>query len=117
MAALIAATAHRGSSATAAKDRVARDKIRQGGRPNELTRAISPAAYHLYFEQEKRLQRQTLQAKEKREREDVPSLIRENWMIGVTSTGNDRRDDYDFRLLAVLRKFDFNAALGELTSD
>jgi hypothetical protein len=57
MAALIAATAHRGSSATAAKVRVARDKIRQGGRPNELTTAISPAAYHLYFEQEKRLQR------------------------------------------------------------
>jgi hypothetical protein len=35
----------------------------------------------------------------------------------IASAGNDGRDDYDFGFFAVLRKFDFNAALGELTSD
>src|SRR6266481_6089695 len=55
-------------------------------------------------------------SKKKREREDVPSLTRKDGMIGATSVGNDGRDDYDFGFFVVLRKFDFNAALGELTS-
>jgi hypothetical protein len=36
--------------------------------------------------------------------------------IGSVSAGNDGRDDYGFGFFVVLRKFDFNTALAELTS-
>lgn len=70
----------------------------------------------LSFEQEKTIADHWLDAKEKRERENVPSFDPEVWVIGIASAGNDGRDDYDFGFFVVLRKFDLDAALGELTS-
>lgn len=54
--------------------------------------------------------------KKKRERENVPSSTQKDGDIGFTLTGENGGDDYDFRGFVILRRLDFDAALGEFAS-